>query len=138
MANEMIKGMGFSHMAVAAKDFDRSLAFYRRLGLKMYTQWGEGDERIALLDIGDGGKLEIFARPDRGDGDGTPWVHFAFAVQNVDEAYRVALKAGATPVTPPIEMPLNSHPLRMTLRVAFVKGPDGEELEFFKHIIRQI
>lgn len=138
MANEIIKGMGFSHVAVAAKDFDKSFAFYQRLGLKLYTQWGEGDDRIALLDMGDGGKMEIFARPHREDGNGTPWVHFAFAVQNVDEAYRMALEAGATPVTPPTEMPLDSHPLRITLRVAFVKGPDGEELEFFKQIIRQI
>lgn len=135
MPNDIIKGMGFAHMAVGAKDFDRSLAFYQALGLKVYTAWGEGDNRIALLDMGDGSKLELFSKPDMPVSEDGPWIHFAFSVQNVDEAYRIALEAGAIPVKPPTEMPLDSKPLRMTLRVAFVKGPNGEELEFFKQII---
>ena len=60
MPNDIIKGMGFGHMAVGATDFDKSMAFYQALGYKLYTQWGEGDSRIALLDIGDGNKLELF------------------------------------------------------------------------------
>ena len=125
MSNHIIKGMGYAHMAIAAKDFDKSLAFYQALGLKIYTQWGEGNSRIALLDMGDGSLLELFAQPDlntdriAGPTDGNPFLHFAFSVQNVDEAYRIALEAGATPYKPPVEMPLNSHPLRLTLRVAF-------------------
>jgi hypothetical protein len=56
----------------------------------------------------------------------------------VDEAYRIALEAGATPLKPPAEVPLPSHPLRLTLRIAFVKGPSGEELEFFKTVVKTI
>lgn len=144
MSNTVIKGLGYAHMAIAAKDFDRSLAFYKALGLTVYTQWGEGDSRIALLDMGDGSLLELFAKPDlntdkvAGASDGNPFLHFAFSAQNVDEAYRMALEAGATPIKPPAEMPLRSHPLRLTLRVAFVKGPSGEELEFFKTVVRTI
>lgn len=142
MANEIVKGLGYAHMAIAAKNFDESLTFYRALGLKIYTQWGEGDARIALLDMGDGSLLELFAKPDlctdrvAGVADGNPFLHFAFSVQNVDEAYRIALEAGAQPIQPPAEMPLPAHPLRLTLRVAFVRGPSGEELEFFKQVIR--
>ena len=33
--------------------------------------------------------------------------------------------------------PLQSHPVPLTLRVAFVKGPCGEELEFFKATVRE-
>ncbi len=143
MSNDIIKGLGYAHIAIAARDFDQSLAFYRALGLKMYTTWGEktaaSDSRIALLDMGDGSLVELFAKPDlAGDGAGSPYLHFAFSVQNVDEAYRIALEAGATPCKPPVEMPLDSNPLRMTLRVAFVKGPSGEELEFFKMVVRTI
>ncbi len=143
MSNEILKGLGYAHIAIAAKEFDRSLAFYRALGLKLYTAWGEktddADSRIALLDMGDGSLVELFAKPElAGDGAGAPYLHFAFAVQNVDEAYRTALEAGATPCKPPVEMPLDSKPLRMTLRVAFVKGPSGEELEFFKMIVKTI
>ena len=53
----------------------------------------------------------------------------------MDEAYRHALSVGATPDKPPMELPLDSHPLKITLRVAFVKGPDGESLEFCKQVI---
>lgn len=139
MANSVIKGMSYAHMAIAAKDFDQSLAFYRALGLTLYTSWGTGDDRIALLDIGDGSFLELFARPDlAGDGEGSPFLHYAFGVQNVDEAYRLAVAAGATPLKPPAEMPLDAHPRALTLRVAFVKGPSGEELEFFKTVVKTI
>ena len=144
MSNDTIKGLGYAHMAIAAKDFDKSLAFYKALGLKVYTQWGEGDTRIALLDMGDGSLIELFAKPAlntaqiAGVTEGNPFLHFAFSAQNVDEAYRIALEAGATPLKPPYEVPLDSHPLRLTLRVAFVIGPSGEELEFFKTVVKTI
>lgn len=144
MSNQVIKGMGYAHMAIAAKDFDRSLAFYKALGLTVYTQWGEGDDRIALLDMGNGSLVELFAKPSlrteerAGPEQGNPFLHFAFSVQNVDEAYRLALEAGATPLTPPQEVPLDSRPLRLTLRIAFVLGPSGEELEFFKTVVKTI
>ncbi len=143
MSNDIIKGLGYAHIAIAAKDFDKSLAFYKALGMKVYTSWGEksasADTRIALLDMGDGSLVELFAKPElAGDGAGSPYLHFAFAVQNVEEAYRIALEAGATPYKAPAELPLDSNPIRMTLRIAFVKGPSGEELEFFKTVVRTI
>lgn len=135
MPNDIIRGMGFGHMAVGATDFDKSMAFYKALGCKLYTQWGTGDRRIALLDIGDGNKLELFAKPDMVRTEQGPFIHLAFSVQNVDAAYCRALEAGATPDKPPFELDLDSHPLKITLRVAFVKGPDGETLEFCKQVI---
>ena len=144
MSNDIIKGLGYAHMAIAAKDFDKSMAFYKALGMKVYTQWGEGDSRIALLDTGNGDLIELFAKPDLNTdkaatpADGNPFLHFAFSAQNVDEAYRIALEAGATPLKPPAEVPLPSSPLRLTLRIAFVKGPSGEELEFFKTVVKPI
>jgi hypothetical protein len=94
--------------------------------------------------MGDGSLVELFAKPalntDKVAGleDGNPFLHFAFSAQNVDEAYRIALEAGATPLKPPAEVPLPSSPLRLTLRIAFVKGPSGEELEFFKTVVKTI
>ena len=144
MSNDSIKGLGYAHMAIAAKDFDKSLTFYKALGMMVYTQWGEGDSRIALLDMGDGSLVELFAKPDLNTDkvatpeDGNPFLHFAFSAQNVDEAYRIALEAGATPLKPPAELPLQAHPISLTLRIAFVKGPSGEELEFFKTVVKPI
>ena len=144
MSNDIIKGLGYAHMAIAAKDFDKSLTFYKALGMKVYTQWGEGDSRIALLDTGNGDLIELFAKPDLNTdkvattADVNPFLHFAFSAQNVDEAYRIALEAGATPLKPPAELPLKAHPICLTLRIAFVKGPSGEELEFFKTVVKPI
>ena len=54
MANEIIKGMGFHHIALKALDFDAALKFYTEgLGMKFYTSWGEGEKKIAMLDLGD-------------------------------------------------------------------------------------
>lgn len=139
MSNQKIKGMGFAHMAVGATDFDASMTFYQALGLTLYTQWGEKGQRIALLDIGDGSKLELFEKPDMKTAqEEGPWLHFAFAVQNVDEAYQTALKAGAQSAGEPRELVLSeARPYRITLRVAFVYGPSGERLEFFKQLVNR-
>ena len=49
MANEIIKGMGFHHVALKAVDFDAALKFYTEgLGMKFYTTWGEGNGKIAM------------------------------------------------------------------------------------------
>jgi len=130
MANEIIKGMGFHHIALKAVDFEASLKFYEALGMKFYTQWGEGDGRIAMLDLGDGGILELFA--GGAEGANTNYIHFAMKVDDVDAAYETALKAGAKPKSAPVVVPVDSAPVKVTLNCAFVYGPDGEELEFFK------
>ncbi len=131
MANEIIKGMGFHHIALKAVNFEESLKFYTEgLGMKFYTQWGEGDGRIAMLDLGDGGILELFAGGK--EGENANYIHFAMKVDDVDAAYETALKAGAKPKTAPKVAPLSSAPVRLTLNCAFVYGPSGEELEFFR------
>ena len=143
MSNSIIQGLGYAHIAVASYDFEKSLAFYKALGMTVYTEWGEGDKHIALLDMGNGNLLELFCKPtlnsekSAGLEDGAQFMHFAFSVEDVDAAYQTALAAGATPLTDPKDAPLQSHPVPLTLRVAFVKGPCGEELEFFKATVRE-
>ena len=143
MSNSIIKGLGYAHIAVASYDFERSLAFYKALGMTVYTEWGEGDKHIALLDMGDGALLELFCKPtlnsekSAGLEDGAQFMHFAFSVEDVDAAYETALAAGAAPLTAPKDAPLQSHPVPLTLRVAFVKGPCGEELECFTAPVRE-
>lgn len=132
MANKVIKGIRYAHAALAVRDFERSLSFYRALGFTPHVSWGEGRKRIALLDIGDGTKFEIFAKGGDEYSENGKWLHLAFAVENVEEAYRAAMAAGAVSLIPPSDMPLDSTPKRITLQVAFVKGPDGEEIEFCK------
>ena len=122
MANEIVSGMGFHHVALKAHNFDASLKFFTEgLGMKFFTMWGEGDGSI----------LELFAGGPEEAGEGR-YIHYAMKVDDVDAAYNTAMAAGAKPKTAPKVVPLDSHPVKLTLNCAFVYGPSGEELEFFK------
>ena len=132
MANEIIKGMGFHHVALKTADLDESIAFYEKLGMKLYTSWGEGNGRAAMLDFGDGGILELFAGGNANETVDAKYIHFALKVDDVDAAYKKALEIGAKPKSEPKVVPLDSKPLKVTLNCGFVYGPSGEEVEFFK------
>jgi len=134
MANEVIRGMGFHHIALKCKDIEKSLAMYTALGMKEVIRWGEGEKRIVMLDVGDGGRIELFA--NGGDAFSTmgKWQHFALGADDVEAAFRTALAAGFEPSVYPKIVPLDSKPEKVSIQVAFVKGPDGEDLEFFKQI----
>lgn len=139
MPNEIIKGMGFHHISLKASNYDKSLEFYKALGMKMSVEWGEVGKRICMLDVGDSSKIEIFEAPGESFDDNGRWNHFALCVQDVDKAYSTALSAGATSVAKPAIMNLtDARPSRMTIYVAFVEGPDKEQIEFFKQVISKI
>lgn len=133
MANEKIKQVGIHHIAVAASNFEASMCFYTEgLGFCPVAAWGEGDKRAALLDIGNGVCVELFA-----NGSGKPqqnerFVHLAFATSDPDSAYRNAIEAGASSHMEPTDLVIASEP-PLPVRVAFVKGLDGELLEFFQN-----
>ena len=130
--NGIIKGMGFHHVALEAADFEKTLTFYKSLGMVEVARWGTPEKTIAMLDVGDGGRIEIFSDGGEKFSEMGKWVHFALEVDDVDRAYALALKAGAEPMIEPKTVPLDSKPEKMTIRIAFVKGPDKEQLEFFK------
>lgn len=136
--NKTIKGLGFHHIALKVKDFEKSRKFYvEGLGLTPVVTWGEGEDKIEMLDLGDGGIIELFACGGDHLSANGKYNHFAMTVDDVDKAYEIAVAAGAEPLTPPKSVPLDSKPYKMTIRVAFVKGFDGEELEFFKVVEKE-
>ena len=134
MANQVFPEIGFHHIGLKASNFDASRAFYAALGMKETLSWGEGDRTISLFDVGDGGKIEIFANGGEEYASNGKWIHFAFKVDDVDAAYANALAAGATVMTPPKTVELASRPYLATIRVAFVYGPDGEQIELFREL----
>ena len=134
MANEIIKGMGFHHIALKCKDIEKSLNMYKALGMIEIVRWGEGDGLIVMLDIGDGGRIELFANGSDEYSVNGKWQHFAMRVDDVDTAYSVAREAGFGEHTAPKVVPLNSSPKKISINIAFVVGPDGEEVEFFKEL----
>ena len=132
--NQTTPILGMHHVALRSSDFDKSLRFYcEGLGFTVACQWGEGDSRIAMLDMGNGDKIELFAggHPCTIDEQGAgAYFHFAFRCADVQAVYDRALACGATSRVPPKEGKLPSNP-PLPMAVAFVYGPDGETLEFF-------
>ena len=124
----------FHHVGLKYTDIEASLRFYTALGLRERVRWGDVGDEIVMLEMSDGGVIELL--PCRGEefSANGKYIHFAISVADVDEAYNTALNAGAESITAPKTVPLQSNPRQMSIRVAFVKGPDGEELEFFKEI----
>ena len=134
--NRVLSGAGFHHIALRARDFEKSLDFYTNsLGFPVAHQWGEGEGRIALLDMGDGNYVELFAsRPDQNpDPAATPpaWPYFHLAIRsnNVDADIDRVRGLGCTITVEPKSVDLGNPP--KTIRVGFFLGPDGEVLEFF-------
>lgn len=134
--NTKVPGLAIAHLALKATDFEKSYKFYTEgLGMTPYLTWGEGAKRIQMLKFGGGaGILELFA----GGSDELPemgkYVHFAYSVEDIDAAYATALAAGAKPLTPPKTVDLDSKPEKRSIRIAFVYGPDNEQIEFFKEL----
>ena len=126
--------LGFHHIGLKYANLETSLRFYRSLGLTEIVRWGEPGNEIVMLALSDGGRIELL--PNGGDEFSVKgkWLHFAMKTEDVDGMYERALAAGAQPLTPPKTVPLASTPDPISIRIAFVKGPDGEEIEFFKEL----
>ncbi|GHV12640.1 hypothetical protein FACS1894219_05940 [Clostridia bacterium] len=131
MANAIIPGIGVHHIALTSADIDRSLKFYTEgLGFKVTATWGEGTGRAALLDIGNGIHFEIFNNGTADSEQNSRFAHVALATTDPDSVYKAAIAAGATSHIEPKDVEIPASPV-ISVRLAFVKGPDGEVLEFF-------
>ena len=128
--NIKIENAGVHHIALRVKDYNKSFKLYTEgFGFKLAYAWGEKAERVCLLDIGDGSYLELF---DGGDDSvqGNFW-HLAFKTTDVDTAFKNAIANGAIADKEPFDTVINAVPEKIHVRIAFVKGFDGELLEFF-------
>lgn len=129
-----VPGSGYHHIAIKASDYERSLAFYRDgLGFKVAHSWISGTKQACMLDLGDGNYIELFSdgpQPGRPEGD---WVHFCMRTDDCDAAFAAACAAGAVPVNEPADVVIPANP-PLPVRNTFVKGPDGELLEFFQYL----
>jgi len=125
---------GFHHIGLKCSNIEKSIAMYESLGMKELMRWGEGTKLVVMLDIGDGGRIEMFAD---GSDDFSPngkWIHFAIKVTDVEAVYRQALEIGFTSKMEPKVLPLATKPEPTPVHIAFVYGPDGEQIEFFKEV----
>ena len=135
MSNKIIPGAGFHHVALRTQDLERSLGFYKALGMTEIVRWGEGELEIVMLDIGDGGRIELFANRGVDYPAEGRWQHFAISADDVPAAYALAVSLGGKPLIAPKTVPLDdARPAPIAIEIAFVEGPDGEQIEFFKQV----
>ncbi len=140
--NSTIGGGGFHHVAIRARDFDRSVQLYTEtFGFVPTIAWGEAPKRAIMLDTGDGNFLEIFERTDEPPAAAEPapvQLHFALRTEDTDAATEVARAAGCEITMEPKTVALNNTVAGgngpVNVRISFFKGPDGEEIEMFQHL----
>jgi len=131
MRNLKIKGCGFQHVAIRVSDWDQSSNFYcDGMGFKAAVEWGEAPSRAALLDLGDGNYLEMFERDAQEFVDGNI-LHFCLRVANCAQAVEIARAAGAQVTLEPTAPGVLANK-GLDVVIAFIKGPDGEVIEFFQ------
>lgn len=123
----MIKGLHhISIKCVTSEDYERTLDFYLHiLGLKIYRKWSEG----VLIDLGSG-YLEIFNNGQECLSQGVIR-HVALEVDDVDAMAKKVSDAGYEIFMGPKDICFPSEP-PFKARVAFCKGPMGEDVEFIK------
>ena len=121
----MITGLHHVSMKCETREkFQRVEEFYCGiLGLNILRRWPDG----MLLDTGNG-LIEIFlghAQHQQGI-----LRHIALQTDDVDACVRAVAQAGFEVFLPPQEKSFPSQP-PYSMRIAFCKGPLGEEIEFF-------
>jgi glyoxylase I family protein len=132
--NAALGGGGFHHVAVRVHDFDAALRFYTgALGFTERIAWGEGDTRAAMLDVGDGNYLELFAGGSPEPKPQGAVLHLALRTADCDAAIARARAAGAQVTLEPKDVNIPSSPHPVPARIAFCKGPAGEVIEFFQN-----
>ena len=84
--NKIIPNTYVHHIALRASNFNRSLEFYKALGMKVRANWVGASGNIALLDIGNGTCIELFGGGDEYIPEGH---FFHLAIEEVDIAQSI-------------------------------------------------
>ena len=125
------------HIALRASPGAGTMPFVERLlgATRIATQNETGPiGPVDLVFASGSGAVEFFAEGMGQAGrmvGSKGFAHLAFGVEDVDESYARALRAGATSMSPPETVTLPLHPAA-SIRFAFVYGPSGELIELIE------
>ena len=108
------------HIGIYVKDLGRSIQFYREaFNFPIHSTLEVGESKIAFLDTGNG-LLEIIQRPEPLQVPKGRWSHLAFNVKNYSETIMHLKNLG---------LEIRESTLPEGTRIAFLKDPDGHDLE---------
>lgn len=120
---------GIHHVSMKCcneQEYNKVIKFYNEvLQLEVVRKWDAG----VMFDTGNG-IIEVF---NNGDTKAEKGIikHFAFATDNVDQCIERVKDAGYEVFVEPKDIEIASIP-PFPVRIAFCKGPLGEEIEFFQ------
>jgi len=120
--------MRYLHTMVRVLDLEKSMAFYRLLGLKEIRRRDDENGRYSLIFMAPEGQedcpVELTYNWDGDDGlpsDGRHFGHLAYEVENIYDLCQSLMDAGVT-----INRPLRDG------RMAFVRSPDTVSIELWQ------
>ena len=132
--NPAIQGKGFHHIGLRVSDFDRSLHFYAEvLGFEKSILCGEGEKRAIMLDCGGNNYIELFAGGACGARPDDMVVHLALETDDCAGAVQRLREMGIEIHSGPDDCALPFYE-GASVRIAFVKGPDGENIELYQQL----
>lgn len=116
---------------IRVKDIDKSLKFYTELlGLELAKKLRLEDSTLYFLSDKEGyAQIELTYNDERPEGGyeiGTGFGHFAFAVDSMDEFTKKLHALGYEYLYEPFNLPDHKF------KIAFVKDPDGYEVELIE------
>lgn len=139
---------GFHHIAIKAEDFDSTELFYSKLGFTKVHSWRLKEfninkcvmmfhpEAAMYIEICDrDARMPTQGRPRK---EGEEYVesalmHICFFVDNADQAYQEAIKAGATSLNGSNKIALvNDSGNKLEVVNSLVYSPNGEVIEFIE------
>ena len=123
----LIKGIHHVSMKCSStEEYEKTIDFYKNIqGIPLASERQEG----IMLDSGTGID-EIFNEADDPP-DNAVIRHFAFATDDVDACVEAVKAAGYEVFIEPKDIEIASTPV-FPARIAFCKGPLGEEIELFE------
>lgn len=138
--NPVLGGGGFHHVCLKARDWERTVAFYRDvLGCTEKITWNlrATGKRAIMLDTGDGNYIEIFEDPDYAPAPQGSVAHFAFRTTQLDAVAARVRAAGARVTLEPQDVAIatTNGAGTVPVRLFFCEGPAGEIIEFFQNTV---
>lgn len=136
--NNRVPGASLHHVALSVRDYGRSKHFYCHiLGMSCVNEWTFQGKQLCFLDVGDGSFLELHSGAGDTPPSGQQYLHLCLHTSDLEGTYRRAVARGAIPKRPPFDFLIESEPVPMPVKVAWLYGPDSEEIELFQHVLRE-